>query len=114
MSKAIRCDRCSKCFDPYTIRCDFSTFGKLIVQDGKQYSNHEYGYCDEDMNLCPDCTMQFAGWMSRRYDFVERKEEKKDEKPENSGDTDGDEACSDIVDLCRSVDELLHKLFREE
>lgn len=68
MSKAIKCDRCKKCFDPYESRCDFTTIRELIFQDGKNFSNDEVGYRDEEINFCPNCTMQFSGWMARKLE----------------------------------------------
>ena len=79
MSKALRCDRCSTCFDPYTVTGEWATIKTLIFQNSKEYEKREVGYRDEDIHFCPKCAEQFAKWLNI-------KEEKKDEKvsPESS------------------------------
>lgn len=65
MSKALKCDRCKCCFDPYTVDAPdaFATLRELIYQDGRQFVDHEVGYRDEEINLCPDCANEFDRFM---------------------------------------------------
>lgn len=64
MSKALRCDRCKTCFDPYSQEKDFATIKDFMLQDGGCFDRHECSYRDEELNLCPKCTELFGKFMS--------------------------------------------------
>ena len=64
MSKAIRCDRCKKCFDPYTVEKDFAKISDFIVRNSKEYDNNECSYRDENIDLCPTCLRSFSVWFN--------------------------------------------------
>ena len=62
MSKAFKCDRCKKCFDPWKENTEFGTFREFVVRDGRALNNNEYTYIDEEIDLCPDCLKSFNNW----------------------------------------------------
>ena len=53
MSKALKCDRCKKYYDPF---------------------DKPYVICEKDVNLwldlCPSCMEKLKGWL-KRYEFFE-------------------------------------------
>lgn len=73
MSKALKCDRCKCCFDPYSIKepSHFTTIEELFVQNGKDLENNKAGYMDKQIHLCPVCSKQFADFMNND-NFVAR------------------------------------------
>lgn len=83
MSKALKCDRCKKCFDPYMVQGEeyFTSIRDLFCQDGRAFSNNEVSYRDEELHLCPDCSRIFSAFMADGpADVVPvEKEKKKDE-----------------------------------
>ena len=75
MSKALKCDRCDKCFDPESIGdlC-FTTFQKISYQNARDYKASKVTYVGGyDKNLCPDCTTEFMGWMCGKSTAVFQK-----------------------------------------
>lgn len=73
MSKAIRCDRCKTCFDPWTINGEFAHIADICFQDKENYKNNEVSYRDCHYDLCPDCAKTFSKFMSGTA-FVELKD----------------------------------------
>lgn len=65
MSKAIKCDRCKKCFDPFTATGEFMRISDLVTCDGKAYSHHENLYRDEYIDLCPECCQSYNDWFAK-------------------------------------------------
>ena len=65
MSKALRCDRCNKCFDPWVEERDFTRIHSFSVQNGTNYRNNERNYYEEDVDLCPECTKLFSAFMRK-------------------------------------------------
>ena len=71
MSKAIKCDRCGKCFDPlrYGDKSMMASFQNPIFQNSDQIKDHEVGYyliedsVDAYVDLCPECTRDFEAFM---------------------------------------------------
>ena len=66
MSKALKCDRCGQCFDPYNMKDgqSFTTIPTYIFQTSENLANCEVEYRDENINYCPMCTESFTRWMS--------------------------------------------------
>lgn len=63
MSKALKCDHCKTCFDPSESKVEFTTFGDIFFQNGKNYKNHEISYREDGpAHLCPKCTRDFKEW----------------------------------------------------
>lgn len=100
MSKALKCDCCKRCFDPIKETGNFTTIKRMVQQNGVQYRNHEFGYSDEEIHLCVDCTYRFNNFMARGYIPQEDIEEEETEIHETF-----DEMVSrlfgDITDLFR-------------
>jgi len=79
MSKAIKCDRCKKCFDPFEnddpyIHIEDLTFAKR--------GNAEYETCDyilryPKFDLCPECSEQFETWVTVNDRELSRKDYEK-------------------------------------
>jgi hypothetical protein len=63
MSKALRCDRCKTCFDPYSQEKHFATIKDFMLQNGDSFNRYECSYRDEELNLCPKCTKLFCKFM---------------------------------------------------
>lgn len=63
MSKALKCDRCKKCFDPYSVEGEFANIRELYYRDPKSIQNNEVTYRDDGLDLCPDCTRSFTDWL---------------------------------------------------
>lgn len=96
MSKALRCDICKTCFDPYTVKGEFVTIDRMIWQDSGNYDRHEYSYLDEEVNFCPKCSKTFSLFMSGKKlvekelldtlqeDFDAELEEKKNDELEEA------------------------------
>lgn len=64
MSKAFKCDRCKKCFDPWSMEDD-REFGRIhdyacVVPSGEAF---DYTYRDEELHLCPDCNRDFCKFL---------------------------------------------------
>lgn len=69
MSKAFKCDRCKKCFDPWETGDDKLEFGNIseymtLTPVG---SSFDYTYRDEDIHFCPECNRDFARFMNNQY-----------------------------------------------
>lgn len=81
MSKAFKCDRCKKCFDPYALKGDeyFTTIKEFFCQTGVEFSNNEFGYREEGAHLCPDCSVAFLRFCDCR-DEKTGKETKSDDR----------------------------------
>lgn len=72
MAKAIKCDRCKRCFDPCSEDREFCSFANPIfytsvsVQDNvytrKMFESKAYPVYDVD--LCPECTKLFEDFMN--------------------------------------------------
>ena len=63
MSSALMCDRCRSFFTPWDVRGNFGTIEEYKVQTSEQFVNHEVGYSEEQMHLCPKCTDDFDAFM---------------------------------------------------
>ena len=63
MSKAIKCDRCKRCFDPYKEPGDFARIENYVLRNASQYYNNECSYHDDEIDFCPDCANAFAIFM---------------------------------------------------
>lgn len=66
MSKAFKCDRCGKCFDPMDYKDDerFASISRIVYQNGIELSVRLMGDFAESLNLCPRCTKIFKEWMT--------------------------------------------------
>ena len=66
MSKAFKCDRCKKCFDPFDTNEPgyFSTIREWVTQSSEQFGDSCIGYRDEEIHLCKDCSLLFTIFMS--------------------------------------------------
>lgn len=66
MSKAFKCDRCGKCFDPMDYKDDerFASISRIVYQNGIELSVRLMGDFAESLNLCPRCTKIFKDWMN--------------------------------------------------
>ena len=125
MSHALQCDRCKHFFSPYIFKGDFATVKEIMYQNVNQYAHHEYGYFDEELHFCPECTKKLSLFLSGtelvekkllddlQEDFDATMEEKEDE--ETAGDTDGDSFVDDfrawlnaahaaLISICRRND----------
>ena len=65
MSKAIKCDRCKKCFDPLTVTGEFVRISDFVVYDGRTFSNSEVLLRDEGIDLCPECFKSYNDWFAK-------------------------------------------------
>lgn len=69
MSKAFRCDRCGKCFVPEEETGAMITFRNPSVYDAECLRKHtvkryrEDLMCDDHLDLCPGCTIEFVLFM---------------------------------------------------
>lgn len=68
MSKAFKCDRCKKCFDPWGSEEEDFEFGQIrdysvITPVGGSF---DYTYRDEELHLCPECNRAFGLFMQNR------------------------------------------------
>lgn len=68
MSKAFKCDRCKKCFDPWETGDEQFEFGNIseyatITPVGISF---DCVYRDEDIHFCPECNKAFALFMDNR------------------------------------------------
>ena len=68
MSKAFKCDRCKKCFDPWGSEEEDFEFGQIrdysvITPVGGSF---DYTYRDEELHLCPKCNLEFARFMKNQ------------------------------------------------
>ena len=70
MGKAIMCDRCKKCFDPYSITGEFASIDTFTVRDSKSIANNESVYFDEGIDLCPDCLKSWNRWLKNYSDTI--------------------------------------------
>ena len=75
MSKARKCDRCGRCFDPRMAAGEMASFGNPVFQDGADYQKHVVGHYllrgsppEETVDLCPDCTTQFVIFMEKGFE----------------------------------------------
>lgn len=75
MSKALRCDRCKKCFVPEEENRPMIRFRNPALYDSKNLKNPLAPTCsyllpdeapDANLDLCPDCAMQFIKFMSQK------------------------------------------------
>lgn len=68
MSKAFKCDRCKKCFDPWGSEEEDFEFGR--IQDYSVVTpvggSFDYTYRDEELHLCPECNRAFGLFMQNR------------------------------------------------
>lgn len=65
MSKAFKCDRCQKCFDPLSIgKGYFTTIKEYYRQYVMDYVNITAVDREEDIHLCPECAAAFEKFMS--------------------------------------------------
>lgn len=68
MSKAFKCDRCKKCFDPWSSEEENFEFGR--IQDYSVVTpvggSFDYTYRDEELHLCPECNRAFGLFMQNR------------------------------------------------
>ena len=74
MGKAIMCDRCKKCFDPYSITGEFASIDTFTVRNSESIANSESVYFDEGIDLCPDCLKSWNRWFKNYSDIVVDKE----------------------------------------
>ncbi len=73
MSRAIQCDRCSKCFAPSDLDETFYlTIKDIYAQSGNDYKNHVVDKMilnktwpdrGDELNFCPECTQAFYRFM---------------------------------------------------
>lgn len=68
MSKAFKCDRCKKCFDPWGSEEEDFEFGQIrdysvITPVGGSF---DYTYRDEELHLCPECNQEFGRFMKNQ------------------------------------------------
>ena len=70
MGKAIMCDRCKKCFDPYSITGEFASIDTFTVRNSESIANNESVYFDEGIDLCPDCLKSWNRWFKNYSDTI--------------------------------------------
>ena len=69
MSKALRCDRCQKCFIPEEEESTMMRFANPSVYNGEDYKHTRASRFMEDLmadsylDLCPACTIKFSFFM---------------------------------------------------
>ena len=70
MSKAFKCDRCKRCFDPLESEGEFCTMVNPVFQTAEDYEDHKTthymhsGHTGVDaLHLCPDCAHEFKLFM---------------------------------------------------
>lgn len=63
MSQAMRCDRCKKCFDPYSEEEQFLSVSDIKVRNGAEYEEHILSVREGCLDLCPECTKEFLKWL---------------------------------------------------
>ena len=69
MSKALKCDRCKKCFDPYSLAegKEFTTLPNgYFLQTAKNVKDNEVAYREDMIHLCPTCTDHFIKFMAKK------------------------------------------------
>ena len=66
MSKAFKCDRCEKCFDPTDLAESeaFVSIPEVTSQTSGDYINNKTSFRKSSVNLCEDCTKEFMIWMA--------------------------------------------------
>ena len=68
MSKAFKCDRCKKCFDPWMKGLEFGrieNYTSLVPTPvGQLGTEFDAAYRDDDIHLCPRCNTEFANFMN--------------------------------------------------
>ena len=71
MSKALKCDRCFKCFDPMRVKDDkfFGTIYGAVIQNSNQFRQNVRGEVPweegDPLHLCPTCAGYFMKFMNR-------------------------------------------------
>ena len=72
MSRAFKCNRCFKCFDPLdmTSEDEFTSMPEVTSQTVEDYRLNRYGFRMETVNLCPACTKEYMMWMSQNGSVV--------------------------------------------
>ena len=65
MSKALRCDRCGKCFDPYEAKGSFAKIRDFILSNDAAFRNDEVIYRAEELDFCPPCTNELLTMITR-------------------------------------------------
>lgn len=85
MSKALKCNRCCKCFDPIDVGRSgadeqFTHIPEVYLHNNRTYSEHEYLWRDGDIHLCPDCSNAFWAFMDMKEpeDYLKTEEEEID------------------------------------
>ena len=63
MGKAIKCDRCGICFDPFIEKDRFMCIKSYTVRNGEEFAHKECDY-EENVDFCPKCTKGFFDFMS--------------------------------------------------
>ena len=69
MAKAIKCDRCGKCFDPCHMEGLMCTFRNPFFRSSEDMwhttvARYMYDDADGYVDLCPDCAEMFEAFMS--------------------------------------------------
>lgn len=72
MAKAIKCDRCKRCFDPCSADGEFCSFANPIFYTGGSAKENVYTrklfeskeYLVYEVDLCPECTKLFEDFMN--------------------------------------------------
>ena len=82
MSRAFKCNRCFKCFDPREIDAVsyFTTIPEYYTQSAKDYISNKVMSRKEDQHLCSDCARDFMAFMMmdeevrKKYNLPSEKE----------------------------------------
>lgn len=62
MSKAIRCDRCFICFDPYSEKDNWASLKEITIHNDAVVRTNTVVHRTGPIDLCPDCSKEFLSW----------------------------------------------------
>ena len=62
MSNALKCNKCSVCFDPENVEGFFVSLRDIVVRDSEKYKETKMDYAVKGYDLCPSCSKEFLAW----------------------------------------------------
>lgn len=121
MSKALRCDKCYKTFDPLKEEGYMISFRNQVVRTKEDFENNTKSNLadispDEWLDLCPSCSRKFTGFMC---DYSDNKDIPREE-PDNDPSEDrlaahlheeAEEVNRTVNDVYNNIKDLLINLF---
>ncbi len=75
MSRALKCDKCKKCFDPYAEGVEFIRFDDIVLQDDETFGVNGCILREDLQHLCPECTNEFLDWFDKDHVLLEKRSE---------------------------------------